>query len=118
VYKCLRHVLVQSLSLRIPHGFGLRAQLSNSHIGICHRRSALQLRHDESERYILELEDRIQCVGIMKTTHVSIREGDAQSQKAPRVAAHGIGPASHPRANSALLPTTFHMNVLSLTSFI
>ncbi|KAI4660340.1 uncharacterized protein J4E78_005043 [Alternaria triticimaculans] len=36
---------------------------------------------DESERHILELEDRIQCAGIMKTTHVSIRESDAQSQR-------------------------------------
>ena len=36
---------------------------------------------DESERHILELEDRVQCAGIMKTTHVSIREGDAQSQR-------------------------------------
>jgi hypothetical protein len=37
---------------------------------------------DGSERYILELEDRkTEREGITKTTHVSIREGDAQSHK-------------------------------------
>ncbi|KAJ4295035.1 hypothetical protein N0V90_007043 [Kalmusia sp. IMI 367209] len=37
---------------------------------------------DESERYMLELEDRKPSgSGIMKTTHVSIREGDARSQQ-------------------------------------
>lgn len=35
---------------------------------------------DESERHILELEDRTQSVKIMKTTQVSVREGNAHSQ--------------------------------------
>ncbi|KAF2027633.1 hypothetical protein EK21DRAFT_102349 [Setomelanomma holmii] len=42
---------------------------------------------DESERYILELEDK-KGPGIMKTTHVSIRDDDVRSQKAHSVKDH------------------------------
>lgn len=41
--ECLRNVLGQSLDLRIPHGFGLRTQLPNSHMGIGSCCSHLQL---------------------------------------------------------------------------
>ena len=44
--ECLRNVLGQSLDLRIPHGFGLRTQLPNSHMGIGSCCSHLQLHHD------------------------------------------------------------------------
>jgi hypothetical protein len=39
---------------------------------------------DESERHILELEKR-KFPGIMKTTHVTVRDDDAMSQQAPSV---------------------------------
>jgi hypothetical protein len=43
---------------------------------------------DESERHILELEDTKQDAGIMKTMQVSVRDGDAQSQKTPSLKQH------------------------------
>tara|TARA_R110002003_G_scaffold232_1_gene16720 strand:- start:1132 stop:1500 length:369 start_codon:yes stop_codon:yes gene_type:complete len=94
----LRKIILGLLSNVLPASFAttLRGS-SRKQTGQTHRMSTMHSSKghtklddkadDESERYILELEDR-KPPGIMKTTHVSIRDDDVRSQQTPSVKEH------------------------------
>ena len=86
----LRKTILGLLSRVLPASFATtfgvssRRQASQSHpiSNVYNSKGHTKLDNggdDESERYILELEERKSTTGIVKTTHVSIRDGDAQS---------------------------------------
>ncbi|KAH7069137.1 hypothetical protein BKA63DRAFT_536377 [Paraphoma chrysanthemicola] len=93
----LRKIILGLISSIVPASFATNFGGSRKQTGHSHRMSTLHSSKghtklddkadDESERYMLELEDR-KVPGITKTTHVSIRDDEARSQRTPSVREH------------------------------